>query len=236
MQDQWITQTETLKRQIDYCDSEEIKNGVKLIGGLDLSFDPTDDKVGCACLVVLSYPDCNVVYEAFEPVHLLQPYIPGFLAFREADFLVALLEKLRATKPELFPQVVLVDGNGILHQQGCGLACHVGVRAGVSTIGVGKTFFQVDGLVGEDILKEFHARCQTAGSWLPLTGVSGQVYGAVVAAVAGLKKPLFVSIGHGVSLETSLKIVFAVSRYRLPEPIRQADQRSRQFIRDQQPK
>lgn len=132
---------------------------MKLIGGLDLSFVPESTSAAVACLVVCSYPECNIVYEEFELVELTQPYVPGFLAFREADFLVDLLERLRAKNPSLFPQVVLVDGNGIFHQQGCGLACHVGLRANVSAIGVAKTFFQVDGLVFETIRDRFLKVC-----------------------------------------------------------------------------
>jgi hypothetical protein len=91
------------------------------------------------------------VYEDYQMVRLTQPYVPGFLAFREADFLVELLEKLRKNDEKLFPQVVILDGNGILHQQGCGLACHVGVRANVSAIGVAKTFLQVVNIYGSSL-------------------------------------------------------------------------------------
>jgi deoxyinosine 3'endonuclease (endonuclease V) len=93
-------------------------------------------------------------------------------------------------------------------------------------------FRKVDGLVFQEIRDEFQNNCQNAGQWLPLRGLSGVTWGAAVATVNDLKKPLFVSPGHNVTLETSLNIVFAVSRYRQPDPIRQADQRSRKFIRD----
>jgi hypothetical protein len=89
----------------------------------------------------------------------------------------------------------------------------------------------VDGLDFEKIKADFLASCQEARTWLPLVGASGTRLGAAVATVAGLKKPVFVSVGHGLSLELALEIVFATSRYRQPEPIRNADQRSREFIR-----
>ncbi len=227
----WRGEAELLKRSIVTSDTLPY-DSIRFIGGLDLSFVPGDDTAAVACLVVSSFPECKIVYEEFRMVELTQPYIPGFLAFREADFLVALLETMREREPQHFPQVVLVDGNGILHQQGVGLACHVGVRANVCAIGVAKTFLQVDGLDWESIKSDFQSKCQTAQSWLPLIGASGVTWGAAVATVADLKKPVFVSLGHGVTLETALRILFAVSRYRQPEPIRHADLRSRAFIRE----
>ena len=98
-----------------------------LVGGLDISFvgDGSDD--ACAALVVCAYPppsgsgEMRVLYESFEMVTLTEPYIPGFLAFREVGFLLRMLEKLRADKPELVPQLILIDGNGILHPRGVSL-------------------------------------------------------------------------------------------------------------------
>ncbi len=70
---------------------------------------------------MLRLPEQTVVYEEFRMIRLTQPYIPGFLAFREVSFLVDLLETLKRTRPDLYPQVVLVDGNGVLHTRGFGM-------------------------------------------------------------------------------------------------------------------
>ncbi len=77
---------------------------------------------------------------------LTQPYVPGFLAFREAPHLIELINKLKNKSPEFYPQVIFFDGNGILHNNGCGLASHLGVLLDISTLGVSKTMFRVDGL------------------------------------------------------------------------------------------
>lgn len=229
VQGDWEQRTQEIAAQIVDQDMIRIEE-IHYIAGLDLSFF-ADNVRAMACLVVLTYPDCHIVYQKCSTVHLTQPYIPGFLAFREADHLVTLLEEMKATHPGLVPQMLLVDGNGIFHQHGCGLACHVGVRTGIATIGVAKTFFQVDALDWPSIKADFLAKCNTAHSVIPLVGASGRVWGAAVATTANLKKPIFVSIGHGISLDTALRIVFAVSRFRQPEPIRQADQISRELIR-----
>ncbi len=88
----------------------------------------------------------KVIYEDFERETADYPYIPGFLAFKEIPVYTILFQRLRETKPEVFPQVLLVDGNGILHTRGFGCASHIGVLMNVPSIGVGKTVFAVDGL------------------------------------------------------------------------------------------
>jgi hypothetical protein len=99
-----------------------------LVGGLDISFFDAQDgeaEAAVAALVVLSAPTLDVLYEDLLPVTLTQPYAAGYLAFREAPALVELIRRLRTRRPDLVPQVLLVDGNGVLHPRACGLACHV---------------------------------------------------------------------------------------------------------------
>lgn len=83
-------------------------------------------------------------------VKLTKPYIPGFLAFREAEFLIEKIEKLRNSEPRLFPQVVLVDGNGLLHPREMGLACQMGVILDMPFIGVAKNLLCVPGVQRDD--------------------------------------------------------------------------------------
>jgi deoxyinosine 3'endonuclease (endonuclease V) len=100
----------------------------------------------CAALIVCEYPSLKIVYQDYEYAKITVPYCPGFLAFRELPPLVALVDRLRATKPEFTPDIILVDGNGIFHTRSFGLACHLGVTVNIPTIGVGKTVFAVDGI------------------------------------------------------------------------------------------
>ena len=92
-----------------------------------------------------------MVYKDYEIVKLDLPYVPGFLAFREVPHLMKLINTLKEKRPEYIPQVILVDGNGILHQNGFGLASHLGVLADIPTIGCGKTVFNVDGMSKEKV-------------------------------------------------------------------------------------
>ncbi|KAI9986216.1 hypothetical protein PInf_025135 [Phytophthora infestans] len=150
---------------------------LRRVAGVDISFLKGSDEHACASVVVLDFPALTVLYEAFTYVSLPAPYIAGFLAFREVPALTKLYDDLRRRRPELLPDVTLVDGNGVLHPQGFGLASHFGVLENISTIGVGKTFLHVDGLTKPDV-KALMAKAREDGSDLvKLTGESGKERG-----------------------------------------------------------
>ncbi|KAF9089709.1 hypothetical protein BGX23_006502 [Mortierella sp. AD031] len=224
----------------------ESSEGLRYVGGVDLSFIVGNNEDAIASLIVLSYPDFKVVYENHAKVKLTLPYIAGYLAFREVEPLLDLISTLRSTHPELEPQVILVDGCGILHPRGFGLASHLGLLSNIPTIGCSKNYLVIDGdgpLLGshptklKKNFKQFVTNNPTSHGLMPLTGsVTGKTYGAALAAATGkaaegAQNPIFVSIGHKVSLETSVALVRACSRFRVPEPIRQADLKSRNEIR-----
>uniref|UniRef100_A0A9L0TNT6 Endonuclease V n=1 Tax=Equus caballus TaxID=9796 RepID=A0A9L0TNT6_HORSE len=114
-------------------------------------------------------------------VSLTAPYVSGFLAFREVPFLVDAVRRLREKEPCLMPQVLLVDGNGVLHHRGFGVACHLGVLTDLPCVGVAKKLLQVDGLENNAQHKEkapaFSAVEQGGESRAPSPCQSGQCPG-----------------------------------------------------------
>ncbi|KAJ7378297.1 hypothetical protein OS493_023544 [Desmophyllum pertusum] len=188
--------------------TEEPFSNLNLIGGVDISFPKGDADHACACLVVLNFPELEVVYEDLSMVHLTSPYVPEYLAFREVGFLVDLISRLGKDKPELLPQVILVDGNGMLHPRGFGIACHLGVLTDIPTVGVAKTLFHVDGIERDS----YHAD-------------------QALRSTQQACNPIYVSVGHKIGLETAVSLTHACCQYRIPEPIRQADIRSREYLR-----
>ena len=132
------------------------QDSLKYVAGVDISFSMDHENIACSALVILDRKSLKIVYEHYEYVELDLPYVPGFLAFREIPSLLPLFEKLREKRPDLWPDVILVDGNGIIHQNGFGLACHLGVLLDTPTIGCGKTFFYVDGLSKDKIADDCH--------------------------------------------------------------------------------
>lgn len=199
---------------------------------MDISMSKTNDKKGCASLVVLTFPELKIAYEEHLIVDVEQPYVPGFLAFKEAPALLYLLDRFKNSS-EIHIDLVLVDGNGILHTNACGLASHLGVLIDKPTIGCGKKIFCVDGLSMEmrNKIKDKFALPETPkGAWEYLVGDSGRVWGAGLKSGPNVKDPLIVSIGHRISLDTAVKIVDMCCLTRVAEPIKIADKKSRSII------
>jgi len=204
---------------------------LRYVGGVDLSFSKRNNVDAVASLVILSFPQLEVVYELYEAIKLTEPYIAGYLAFREVPHLVKLVNELKANDPDKLPQVIMVDGNGILHYRGFGLACHLGVLTGIPTIGVAKKLLCVDGLTEDAVYQQCYKKLRKAGQHVELIGNSGTVHGAAVKGTEDSNDPIFVSAGHRICLETSLEIVKRSCHYRIPEPTRQADLRSRKLTK-----
>lgn len=201
----------------------------KRVAGFDISFESDPDKTSVACLVVLSLPDLKTIYESCEDVKLTEPYIPGFLAMREAPVFKQMLAKVPAN---VRPDVVVFDGCGVLHPRACGLASHVGVECDIPTIGVAKNFLAVDGLSRDSVKKMIQqARLENASQdEVPVIGKSGRVWGNAYFAPGADKKPVYVSVGHKLDLPTAMQIVRAVSVHRVPEPVRRADFKGREEV------
>ncbi|MGB0560385.1 MAG: deoxyribonuclease V [Spirulinaceae cyanobacterium] len=179
---------------------------VRYVAGLDAGFDKAQ-KLTRAAAVVLTFPELERVEAVTAQVSTAFPYVPGYLSFREIPALLAALEKLTTT-----PDLILCDGQGYAHPRRFGLACHLGVILDCPTIGVAKSRF----------IGEHDAVPAAKGQWTPLRD-RGETIGAVVRSRLNTK-PIYVSIGHRIALETAIDYVLRCTpRYRLPETTRQAD-------------
>lgn len=178
---------------------------VRHVCGIDVGFEE-DGKITRAAVVVLGFPSLELVEQAIARRRTSFPYVPGLLSFREIPAVLEALARLR-----IRPDLLLCDGQGIAHPRRCGLASHLGLATGLPSIGVAKTR-----LVGEH-----RAPPKRRGAWTPLID-AGETIGAVLRTRAGVK-PVYVSIGHRVSLPTAIEYVMACcTRYRLPETTRWA--------------
>uniref|UniRef100_A0A8C5RPT7 Endonuclease V n=1 Tax=Laticauda laticaudata TaxID=8630 RepID=A0A8C5RPT7_LATLA len=232
----WERQQNQMKEDVIEQDTEEWQinfsfAGLERVGGMDLSYLKEDATRACASLVVLSYPELEVLYEDCCVVAVNAPYVAGFLAFREVPFLLEAVQRLETQKPGLKPQVLLADGNGILHHRGFGIACHLGVLTGLPCIGVAKNLLQVEGLANDELHKKQIQDLQAGGDAFPLTSTSGKILGMALRSCAKSTKPIYISVGHKISLLSAMRLVHSCCKYRIPEPIRQADIKSREYIR-----
>lgn len=179
---------------------------VQYVAGVDAGY--TDDgETTRAAVAVLSFPDLKLQEQAIAHRPTTFPYVPGFLSFREVPAVLAALEQLT-----IAPDLLLCDGQGLAHPRRFGIACHLGLLVDLPAIGVAKSR-----LIGT------HTELgEEKGAWVPLMQKE-ETIGAVLRS-RSRTNPLYISIGHRISLETAIDYVMRCTpKYRLPETTRIAD-------------
>ena len=177
----------------------------RLIAGIDISA-PDAQGVARGAVVVLSYPEFDIVEVKVAEGKIRFPYVPGLLSFRESPLILAACEKLCS-----LPDLVLVDGQGIAHPRRFGLASHVGLFLDLPTIGCAKSI----------LCGQHRPVGEETGSHAELLD-KGELVGAALRTKSGVK-PIYVSVGHRISLASALQWVIRCCRgHRLPEPTRMA--------------
>jgi len=178
---------------------------IRTVAGVDVGYKQRG-RVMRAAVVVLGLPELEPLEQAAACLPVTFPYVPGLLSFREIPAVLRALAKLDA-----LPDLLVCDGQGRAHPRRFGLACHLGVVAGLPAVGIAKSK-----LIGT------HGRIpERRGAWVPLE-LDGEVIGAVVRTRQGVK-PVYVSVGHRLSLDRAVALTLEITpRYRLPETTRQA--------------
>ena len=186
---------------------DRLPQPIRTVAGVDVAYAQGTDSL-VAAAVLLDASSLAVLHKAVVRLQVAFPYIPGLFSFRELPPLLKALEQL----PQA-PDLVICDGQGLAHPRRFGLACHLGVATGLATIGCAKTRF-----VGD------YQDCgPTRGNTAELHD-QGEVVGRVLRTQTG-KNPVFVSVGHQVSLDTACQwVLHCAPTYRLPETTRAADQ------------
>jgi deoxyribonuclease V len=178
---------------------------VRLIAAADVGLP--DRNTVLAAVVVLTFPDLEIVETRVKKGKVRFPYVPGYLSFREVPALLGCLEKVRTA-----PDVLMCDAQGLAHPRGLGLATHVGILLDSPVLGCAKSV----------LYGEFAEPGARKGSMSYMHGRDGGIVGAAVRTRDGVK-PVYVSVGNRIDLATSVDLVLACSpRYRIPEPLRLA--------------
>ncbi|MFE9679860.1 endonuclease V [Streptomyces sp. NPDC006285] len=189
--------------------------GTGRVTGVDVAYDDARDVV-VAAAVVLDAATLGVVAEATAVGRVPFPYVPGLLAFREIPAVLAALDALPCA-----PGLVVCDGYGLAHPRRFGLASHLGVLTGLPTIGVAKNPFTF----------AYEEPGAPRGSSSPLLAGAEEV-GRALRTQEGVK-PVFVSVGHRVTLETACAHTLHLApRFRQPETTRHADALCRRALRE----
>jgi deoxyribonuclease V len=192
-----------IARKVQIVDDFET---LETIAGCDVAYPASEFEPACAVCVLFEYATHQIIKEKvlFEKTDF--PYISTYLTYRELPFITKLIESLDCT-----PSLIMVDGNGILHPYRCGLASHAGVLMDVPTIGVAKRLLygKVNGTV---------------------VSINNEVRGFAEVFSKRAFRPIYISPGHRVSLETSKNIVQDMSTFKIPEPIRQAHIHAKKYL------
>lgn len=216
-----VTPDQAQKIQRDLASRVSTRNelgDIRRVAGVDVAVDRAGQRARAA-VVILSYPQMELLEQRMVERDLTFPYIPGLLSFREAPAILEAFEKMQQT-----PDLLLVDGQGMAHPRRFGIACHLGVHLDIPTIGCAKSR-----LVGE------HDQLGNAlGSQTEVID-KGQVV-AIVLRTKGGSRPIYVSVGHKVDLPTAATLVMSCVRgYRQPEPTRLAHRAAAGSVEDREP-
>jgi deoxyribonuclease V len=175
------------------------------VAGVDAGFQ-NEGKVTHAAIAVLEFPLLALREVAIARCRTSFPYVPGLLSFRELPAVMQAMDKLTR-----LPDLLLCDGQGYAHPRRFGIACHLGVLTGIPTIGVGKT----------RLTGQHQPVVNQRGAWQPLLD-DKETIGAVLRTRVDVK-PIYVSAGHRITLETAIAYVLrCTTRYKLPETTRMA--------------
>ncbi len=173
------------------------------VAGVDVS---VKNNVSQAAVVVLTFPELQIVETVTAKQPTPFPYISGLLSFREGPVLVEAFEKLTTT-----PDVFVFDGMGRIHPRRIGIASHMGLWLDYPTIGCGKTH-----LIGD-----YDGPAPERGSRSTLTH-KGETLGVVLRTRTNVK-PVYISPGHKADIDSTVDLIMRITpKYRLPEPIRAA--------------
>ena len=185
---------------------------IKLVAGVDIAYWGENNKeYGVCCIQVFDFCSKKLVEQVDYMDEITTPYISGFLAFRELPLILEAVKKLK-TNPNLY----MFDGNGYLHKRNMGVATHASFYLEKPTIGVAKTYYKIENT--DFIMPE-----NRTGAFTDIV-IEGEVYGRALRSRKDVK-PIFVSCGNEIDLDTATKITmhFIEKDSRLPIPTRSAD-------------
>ena len=189
----------------DKVEVQPLPGDINLIAGTSVTIDPNNDTIHAA-LVVLRFPDMELVERHGLSEEITFPYVRGLLAFREAPPIMTLMKRIQHK-----PDVILFHSHGLAHPRRFGLASHLGVLFDISSIGV-----------ADRVLVGYHDDIDSKkGHHAPLVHNEEEV-GLALRTKEGVS-PVFISVGHKADLLTTMVFTLeCTTHYRRPEPIRQA--------------
>lgn len=189
------------QEQIELSKKVKLKDDfmeIKTVAGIDVAYPKNEFEDVCGICIVMDYKTKQTIEEKIVFAKTYFPYISTYLSYRELPVVEKLIKNLESK-----PTVLMLDGNGVLHPYGIGLASHTGVVLDIPTVGVAKNLLY--GRLENNIVR-----------------IGDKKRGYALFPSERVRKPVYVSPGHKISFETSLDVVKHLNLYKIPEPLRQA--------------
>lgn len=207
---------------------------IRYVAGADLTCE-RDKMLGCLTVLDLE-KGLNPIYSECIEFHVTFPYIPGFLAYREGPVVIELYMKFKEANPTINIDLLLVDGSGEWHPRAAGLACYVGLKINIPCVGVSKTFLNCGSEHnGKDVIAESQNKLRNHGDVQILSHQFPDGFeircGVMRTTSSSPFKPIYISVGHMINLESAIELIKPLCQFREPEPLRLADRISRKEIK-----
>jgi deoxyinosine 3'endonuclease (endonuclease V) len=232
-EDKFKKEQELYAQMIKFDENFKEEN-IKLIGGLDISGSSKEDNFFVVCLIVFDYITKQILAQFSMECEIKVPYKAEFLGYKEVPAFFELIKNVKKYHKSFLPDIILIDGNGFWHSRSCGSATHFSVLSGIPSIGISKSYLQIDGLSSkEEMEKMIFENLKNVGDTLKIKREGADDYvGAIYMATESVKKCLYISVGNGLTLDLAINIVKRFMIFRNNEIIRQADLISRDLIRE----
>lgn len=211
MESEYIKIQENLKKEIDLTNKADLSS-IKTVAGVDLAYwNKDNEEYAVCCIVVLDFNSHEIIEKKEYSQKIDTPYIPGCLSFREIPLFTKAYKQLD-TKPDIF----FFDGNGYLHPRHMGLATHAGILIKRPTVGIAKTYYKVENT-------DFSMPANEKNAYTDIV-INNEVYGRVLRTHKDVK-PVFLSVGNMINLETATTITLSLvtKESHIPLPTRLAD-------------
>ena len=212
MHEQFLKEQNELRDKIVTSDTFDI-DSLKLVAGVDLAYWQQDsNEFAVCCIVVIDISTHEVIEKRHCSGKIEVPYMPGFLAFRELPLILKTAEML-----DNVPDIYIFDGNGYLHPRHMGIATHASFYLNKPTIGIAKTYFRVDKKT------DYTEPENEAESYTDIV-IGDEVYGRALRTHKNVK-PVFISVGNNISLDTACVLALKLTDKdsHIPIPTRLAD-------------
>lgn len=229
---EWITKQNTMKDKLEEKDRITNISNIDYIASFHLIRSRDDEELVAVSIILYDFESKKCIYKNFKVTRCKIPYISGFVGFAESELYNELYNEMLNKHPSYVPDVIIINSYGKLHPRCAGSATQLALKLNIPTIGIGKVIIPIDGLYEMETKKYFREKCNSIGDYIELKGKSNIIYGAALKNHGTSNRPLYVSVGNYITLQTAINIIINCSTFITPEPVRIAERFSKDKLKE----